>query len=376
MNQKNPFQKPIAERIKEIKEWKKENDGVVLGYLCTYAPEEIIYAAGVLPYRVFGTGARTESADNHLQAYACSLVRSAMGEALEGDLDFLDGAVFPHTCDSIQRLSDIWRLNAGMKFHFDVVHPVKLNTHGARKYMGDILNLFRRQLGEALGKEITDKELSDSIRLFNRFRLMMKELYQIREERPDILSGADIFSVLRASMTMDRRRFALLLEQFLKDINEQKQKPSDKPLPPGLILTGGVCDHPDIYAIIEEAGAYVCYDDLCSGSRSFAGQIEENISPVAAITERYFERIECPAKHRSITSRGDNLAALVKEKSAKGVIILQLKFCDPHSFDYPYIKETLDNENIPSLLIEVEDPSRALGALKTRVETFVEMVKG
>ena len=376
MNQKNPFQKTVAESVKEIKDWKNENDGVVLGYLCTYAPEEIIHAAGVLPYRVFGTGARTESADNHLQAYACSLVRSAMGEALEKDLDFLDGAVFPHTCDSIQRLSDIWRLNAGMKFHFDVVHPVKLNTQGARKYMGDILDLFRKQLGEALGKEISNEDLSVSIRLFNRLRLMLIELYQIREERPDLLSGADVFKTLRASMTMERSRFALMLEQFLKDLNEQKLKPAESAVPTKIILAGGVCDHPDIYNIVEEAGAYVCWDDLCAGSRSFAGQIDENISPIEAINERYFERIECPAKHRSVRSRGERLASLVAEKNARGVIILQLKFCDPHAFDYPYIKETLDKADIPSLLIEVEDPSRAQGALKTRIETFVEMVKG
>ena len=333
-----------------------------------------MHVAGALPYRVFGTGSRMESADAHLQAYACSLVRSAMGEVLEGDLSFLDGAVFPHTCDSIQRLSDIWRLNAGMKFHFDVVHPVKLTTQGARTYMLEVLQLFRKELGEALGKEITDKALSDSIKLFNRLRQMLAELYKIRSERPDLVSGADVFTVLRASMTMDREQFALLLEKFLTGLREDAGS-SSQDVPPGIILAGGVCDHPDIYSIIEEAGAYVCWDDLCAGSRSFAGQMDEFISPIEAITERYFERLVCPAKHRSVDARGGNLSALVKEKEAKGVIILQLKFCDPHAFDYPYIKDILDKEGIPSLLLEVEDPSRASGALHTRIETFVEMLK-
>ncbi len=370
MHPNNPFQD--FKSAEEAKKWKKDKGGVIFGYLCTYAPEEIIHAAGALPYRVFGTGARTESADNHLQAYACSLVRSAMGEALEGDLDFLDGAVFPHTCDSIQRLSDIWRLNAGMKFHFDVVHPVKLNTPDARKYMSDILQLFRKQLGDALGREISDEDLTASIKLYNRLRGQLLELYKIREERPELVSGADIFAALRASMTMDRSAFAGRMEQFLKKLNEEK-KNGAAPAKRGLILAGGVCDHPDIYAIIESAGAFVCWDDLCAGSRSFAGLIDETAPPLEAITERYFERLECPAKHRAVDSRGRSLAALAKEKNAAGVIILQLKFCDPHAFDYPYIKETLDGEGIPSLLIEVEDPSRALGALHTRIETFVEM---
>ncbi len=375
MNKKNPFHQLSASSAGEVKEWKQKTGGTVLGYLCTYVPEEIIHAAGALPYRVFGTGARTESADPHLQAYACSLVRSAMGEVLEGDLAFLDGAVFPHTCDSIQRLSDIWRLNANMKYHFDVVHPAKLNTPEAHTYMFEILNLFKKELGDAIGKEISDEALSESIKLYNRFRRMLEELYEMRRTRPDLVSGEDVFSTLRASMTMDRNRFALLLENFLNDIKDEAQSSSPESTPPGIILTGGVCDHPDIYSIIEKAGAYVSWDDLCSGSRSFAGQIDESLPPIEAINERYYHRIVCPAKHQSVDARGTNLSTLVKEKNAQGVIILQLKFCDPHAFDYPYIKDTLDKEDIPSLLIEVEDPSRALGALHTRIETFVEMIK-
>ncbi len=372
MHPQNPFKN--FNSTEEAQNWKEREGGAVIGYLCTYAPEEIVHAAGALPYRVFGTGARSESADNHLQAYACSLVRSALGEMLTGDLDFLDGALFPHTCDSIQRLSDIWRLNAGLKFHFDVVHPVKLNTAGARRYMVEILKLFQKQLGEALGREISDEALAASIRLYNRLRRQLLELYQIREKRPDLVSGADVYAAMRASMTMERSAFAGQMDGFLDELKREAENPA-APEKPGLILAGGVCDHPDIYGIIESAGAYVCWDDLCAGSRAFAGQIDEAAPPLEAIAARYFERLECPAKHRGLDSRARSLAALAKEKKAAGVIILQLKFCDPHAFDYPYIKETLDGAGIPSLLIEVEDPSRALGALHTRIETFVEMIK-
>jgi len=91
-----------------------KNQGAnVLGYFCSYTPEEIIHAAGVHPMRLFGAQGDTGIADAHLQAYCCSLVRGALSDVLSGTLDYLDGAVFPHTCDSIQRLSDIWRLNTG-----------------------------------------------------------------------------------------------------------------------------------------------------------------------------------------------------------------------------------------------------------------------
>ncbi|MBW2370540.1 MAG: 2-hydroxyacyl-CoA dehydratase, partial [Deltaproteobacteria bacterium] len=120
--------------------WKKETGGEIVGHFCSYTPEEIITAAGALPFRILGSGATITKADMHLQAYSCSLVRGGLEDALTGKLDFLDGTVFPHTCDSIQRLSDIWRLNVKEKFHLDVILPVKLNTASARTYMLDTLN--------------------------------------------------------------------------------------------------------------------------------------------------------------------------------------------------------------------------------------------
>ena len=56
------------------------------------------------------------------------------------------------------------------------------------------------------------------------------------------------------------------------------------------------------------------------------------------------------------------------------MIFLFLKFCDPHSFDYPYIKEMLDKEGIPSMLFEIEDQLPSEGQFKTRCEAFIEML--
>ena len=106
------------------RKWKQQTGGKVVGTLCSYAPEELILAGGALAHRIVGGSGSISKADAHLQAYSCSLVRGALEDALDGRLDFLDGAVFPHTCDSIQRLSDIWRLNATTGFHLDAVLPV------------------------------------------------------------------------------------------------------------------------------------------------------------------------------------------------------------------------------------------------------------
>ncbi|MCG2740605.1 MAG: 2-hydroxyacyl-CoA dehydratase family protein [Syntrophaceae bacterium] len=369
-----------------VKRFKAESGRKVVGTFCSYAPEEIILAAGAHPFRLFGSGEKIRLAEAHLQSYCCSLVRGALEDVLDGRLAFLDGVVFPHTCDSIQRLSDIWRLNVPDCFHLDVVLPVKLDTDGARQYMIDLLKRFRVELGEKLGVRISDDDLRDAIRIGNRIRAALMRIYHLKGERPEILDGSDLYALTRAAMIMDRTMVASLLEEVAEELEKksagqsvagsaQKGTAISVPAPKRIVLSGGVCNQPDIYTIIEEAGGAVVGDDLCTGSRYFSGLIDENTDPVTAIAGRYLARVVCPAKHRGLTDRADHLVRLTREKQAQGVIFFLLKFCDPHAFDYPYLNEALDRAGVPTMLLEVEDRLPADGQLRTRFEAFVEMIQ-
>ena len=57
------------------------------------------------------------------------------------------------------------------------------------------------------------------------------------------------------------------------------------------------------------------------------------------------------------------------------MIVLMAKFCEPHMYYYPEVKEAFEKHDMPHLLIETEHESMALESLKTRVETFLEIVK-
>ena len=345
----------------------------IVGNFCSYTPEELIYAAGGIAFRLFGTKEDISMADAHLQAYCCSLVRGGLEDALKGNLSFLDGTVFPHTCDSIQRLSDIWRLNAGFSFHLDVVLPVKLDTQSARSYMIDVLNDCKSDLESALKTRITDEKLWQSIKLYNRLRRTLGEIYEMRSKDPDSISASDLYHVIKASMIMDRDEFWPLLTA-LRDELKKNVKDSTLNKNKRIILSGGICNHPDIYTALEESGAEVIWDDLCTGTRYFEGEIEESGDPIEAIADRYMTRMVCPAKHLTMTARGENLVRMVKDRNASGVIFMFLKFCDPHSFDYPYLKQFLDDAGVPNILLEVEEQLPSDAQLKTRFETFVDMI--
>lgn len=357
-----------------LQQWKSKNRKPVIGYFCSYTPIEIIAASGALAYRITGTKGPISLADAHLQSYSCALVRAGLEAALNGGLSFLSGAVFPHTCDSIQRLSDIWRMNAGFNMHFDVVLPVKLGPQSSRDYFFTVYQTFRDDLSRAMGFDINDRMLAASIDLSNEISNLLTELYRIKSNDPDSIAGSDLQVILQGRTVMDGSEYRNTLTQIVGSLSA-KSGCENAGSKKRLLLTGSLCSHPDIYPLIEEAGASVVWDDLCTGTRSFFGAIAGNNDPVRAIAQHYIERINCAAKHQSNTSRGENLVRLVKTQRIDGVIFMLLKFCDPYDFDYPYLKQMLDKEGVASLLLEIDEKIATDGQLRTRIETFVETLK-
>jgi len=57
------------------------------------------------------------------------------------------------------------------------------------------------------------------------------------------------------------------------------------------------------------------------------------------------------------------------------MIVLMAKFCEPHMYYYPEIKEAFEKRGVPHLLIETEHELNSFEGLRTRVETFLEVVK-
>jgi benzoyl-CoA reductase subunit C len=342
----------------------------MIGSICAFTPEEFILAAGAHPFRIFGQSDSLAGADAHFQAYSCSMVRGMLEDGLSGKLDFADGVVFPHTCDSIQRLSDIWRLNI-KSLHFDVLLPVKLDTPLAKNYFTKVLQRFQKDLEKALQIEIKETDLHEAIILMNRLRRRLIQLYEWQSDYPGILLGSDLSAIVKACMVMEKQETVTLLDELL-DVLEKE--PVSNKNAKRLLISGSICSHPDIYRMIEEKGAVVVWDDLCSGSRYFEGLADEEKNPVEAIAGRFTERYVCPAKHLGVKFQMENLKKQVKEHKIDGILFMLLKFCEPFSFDYPDIKTELEKMEIPFLLVEMDRHNEVDEQMRTRIDTMLEIL--
>lgn len=100
----------------------------MLGYLCAYAPLEMITAAGFIPFRIKGNVRESITrADTEMETIVCPLVRSCFDMTLKGSYDFLDGLVIPHTCDSVSQTYDIWKYTLKLPYCYFVNVPHSKN---------------------------------------------------------------------------------------------------------------------------------------------------------------------------------------------------------------------------------------------------------
>ncbi len=341
----------------------------VIGFFCPYAPEELLHAAGAHPLRLMGTPIRMSNVQAHLPPNCCHLVKSSFESLLQGELNFLKGIIFSHTCDAMQGLSEIWSFQKRLPFHFNFMMPSHLDSELSRSYLKAEIERLKDFLESHLGK-IDPQRIKTSIELFNRIREKLGEIYA-RRKFTNELSSSYFAQIIRTGYLMDRQRYLELLTDLLKGLPEKTEE-SKESVP--IFLAGNMTHTPSYFSLIEDAGATVVQDDLCSGARFLRLKVPDLSDPIEALTQRYFASFLCPTKYKGPQAHMETLLKEVKKSGAKGVIFLLYKYCEPHYFDYPDLRSALESEGIPTLLLEVDDPSFALGQLKIRIQAFVEML--
>jgi len=247
-----------------------------------------------------------------------------------------------------------------------IVQPVNLSSPSARLYLVAELQRFRRSLEDFVNQEISDRTIGTSIELYNEKRRLLTRLHELR----DRLTAPELFAATDAGFIMPVEEYNPLLAELVELLAEGESIWSKGP---GLILVGAVLDDPAILSLVEELGARILGDDLCTGSRYFAPPAVADGDPIVALANRYLSRRPCPAKHHPEHPPGDDLLKLISETKADGVVFVLQKFCDPHAFDYAMVKEKLDAAVVPHLRLEMEH-TPALDQWRTRLQAFLEMI--
>jgi benzoyl-CoA reductase subunit C len=368
------FREWYEKRHEYARRWQAEHeDGKVLGYFCTYVPEELFYAAGVLPVRVLGSHEPQDVTEPHIFGMFCPVCRDCLAQGLKGRYEYLDGIALAQCCLHMRQAFTSWRLHIPTEYNYYLYFPAKVQTPRAQPYLVEELKMLKKSIEQWTRREVSAEKLRQAIAVYNRNRELLHKVYEYRKREPPLLTGTEAMLLVASSQLVDKADHNRALEALLAvlETREASEDAKDR-----LMILGSENDDLRFLELVESLGAVFVIEDHCTGSRYFWNLVElaAHENALGALAARYLARPACPSKDWEQRLRLEHILALAHEYKVQGAILVQQKFCDPHELDLPAIAQKFQRENIPTLALEF-DVTVPAGQFKVRVEAFLEMLR-
>ena len=313
-------------------------------------PEELLYAAGMMPYPVYAEpGGKMDMADKYLEYAFDPMVRAQFERIVDGSLnDFCDAVAVSNSTDVLIRI--YLYLRELKRVETDVCFPpvyfidwlfTRNRMHQERNRF--IVSLFKEQLEELAGRKITDEEIGKAAALCNKTRDLLRKLNAFRTDKEMRLTGTEMLVITGSGFYMDREEYNHALEELLLELPSWPEVFGKR-----VFYTGSVQTDTGLYEKIEAAGAVIVGEDHDWGGRYFDRDYNTEMPPVRALVDRYMLR-EFSSKKAFVSQRVEALDREVEAAGAESVLFYFHIYEEAASWDYPSQKESLEGRGIKTL---------------------------
>jgi benzoyl-CoA reductase subunit C len=356
-------------RTKWATEWQKQGKKVI-GVLDSLVPEEVIYAAGMLPWRIQGTWqADVSRAMRYRLPQGNTFLNHVLESLLEGELDFLDGMVCSDRDEDFIRFWDYWDYLSKTHLVYQVQVPILDSELTRQRFTSKIREFI--DVIEKFGKvKVSDSSLRDAIAVYDKGRALLRKVYELRKREEPSITGGEALAITTAAMVMPRDEFNKELEELLPYLETRKAKVSHNK--PRLMLSGDLLDNPAYIDLVEEAGCLVAMDDMDNGSRYFWEVANDGKDPAYALAVRYLKN----RSPRMLDWHGqiEQMVKWAKEFNIDGVLEMPDTYDYTRGFRKPVLEQRLKEADIPLMSFERDYYLSNVGQLKTRIGAFLEIL--
>ena len=363
----------------------KTNGAKRIGTLCVQVPEELIRAAGAVPVRLCsGSHAFDQVGAEFLPAKSCSLVKATLGMLSLRNWSYagsLDLVVNPTTCDQKKKSGELLKEFGYRVYQLEL--PPSRDSEEARVYWQRSVKKFASALEETTGVRITKQRLAGAIRMTGSARSAYRRLHELAKWPRPLIRGKDVMLVTNAYFFDDLDRWTAAVTTLANEV-EQRQKtnvPGAGKHAPRILFTGSPPIFPNLKLplLIEQAGGVIVVDEVCSSSRLLHDQVAYDeqalYDMVPAVADRVLKPCTCPV-FLSSQDRVRRLLDLAASFGVDGVVYQSFAGCMPYALEQRSVGQALVNASIPMLSVETDYGPDDQGQLSTRVEAFIESLRG
>lgn len=312
-----------------------------IGCFPYYVPEEIVYAADMVPFGVWGCQGTISAAKEYFASFYCTIAQLNLEMGLKGTLDGLSGVIVTTLCDTLRPLSQNFRVAIPQIPFMFLAHPQnRKKEYGLTFTMHQYQNI-RTKLEEIGGAPVTDEKIQEAIKVYNKSRAVRRQFVELAGKHADVISAIQRSAVLKSAYFMLKDEHTALLEE----LNAELSKLPEADWKGGKIVTSGIIiENPKMLQIFDENNIAIVADDVAHESRAFRKDCPETeADPMMALAKHFAAQDEDPILYDpDLVKRPEYVVDLVKKSGAQGVVIMMMQFCDPEEMEFPSLKKALD----------------------------------
>lgn len=374
--------KELLEKLKHIADNPREQLDIYIaqgkkavGVWPYYAPEEIIYAGGLVPMGVWGGIGPIDKAKEYFPTFYYSLALRCLEMGLDGTLDGLSACMLTTLDDTLRPLSQNYKVSVGRKIPMVFLnHAQHRKEEFGKIYNAKLFESARKRLEEICDVKITDENLKKAFEVYNENRRLKREFIKLVGSHSQTVKASDRCYVLKAAYFMLKDEYNTLL----KELNEKlKALPEEENLGPRVVTSGIICDNPGLLEVLDDFNICVVADDVAHESRALKIDVDTSIEdPMYALADQFARMDEDPILYDpDIWKRPKYVVDLAIDNDADGCLLFMMNFNDTEEMEYPSLKQAFEKEAIPLIKMGYDQQMTDFGQVRTQLETFSEMVQ-
>lgn len=363
----------IANNPREsVQKYLDKTHGKAVGVAPVYTPEELVHAAGMLPVGLWGgDNVNLDLSKQYFPAFCCSVVFTCMELALRGTYKQLSGVIIPGMDDTLICFGQNWKSAIKDIPFITLVYPQNRKLPAGIHYLVDELGNVKAELEKIAGKPITEEAIFKSIDVYNEHRKVMREFVELAASHPNTINNIQRSRIIKAGYFMLKEEHT----EKIKALNEALRAiPEETFKGKRVVSTGFILDSPSVLEVLESNGLRIVGDDIAHETRQFRTDVPKKETALLSIAQQWSDIEGCSYAYDPFRVRGKKVAELAKQRKADGVVFALLKFCDTEEYDGPILVEDVRDAGLPIVTIEVDQQAGSIEQIRTRIQTFAEML--
>ncbi len=357
-------------------EVEKQRGRKLVGIYCEYTPRELILAADAIPVCLCGFDQEmATAAESRLPTNLCPLIKSSFGYIETHSCPFFeqaDAIVAETTCDGKKKM---YELIAERHPTFVLELTQKPDEARAFAHWLEEVRALKIFLEKTLETTITNAALSEAIRKMNRRRERLLKIAEYAQGPEIYIRGLEnLLLHFRLADAGMEEECLTAVEAELERRHKAKETVAPKNAP-RILITGVPVGHDvaKVFRLVEECGAAVVVQESCTGLKPLYENVAETGDPLEAIARKYFH-LPCSCFTPN-AERFHLLDKLTADFKVDGVIDLIWQACHTYNVESTRVREWAAGKHLPFLKIETDYSPSDTERLKTRIETFLELIR-